>query len=122
MTIYFINFADPTLYPIALIGMMMLMYIRIQLKFNKYALWIIAAVTGGCVKYAISTAAYHEKVHFFTLVGIFFTIPSFTVFAYHFRLVPVSACKIRIQPTTIFGLWITTVLFDSSVDDAKRIK
>jgi hypothetical protein len=123
MTIYLINFADPD--PVALIGMTimtMLVYIRFQLKFNKYAFCIITVFTGGCVKYAISTATYHEKVHFFTLIGIFFIIPSFTVFAYHFRLAFVSACKIQIQPTTIFGLWITTMLFDSSVDDDKIIK
>ena len=127
MTIFLINFADPALYPVALIGMtimMLLMYIRIQLKFNKYALCSISAFTGGCIKYALSTAAYHEKVQIFTLTGIFVAIPLMTIFAYHFTIENLSRSykfRIRIQPTTIFGLWITTMLFDSSVDDDKRI-
>ena len=127
MTIFLINFADPALYPVALIGMtiiMLIMYIRIQLKFNKYALCSITAFTGGCIKYALSAAAYHEKVQIFTLTGIFVAIPLMTIFAYHFTIENLSRSykfRIRIQPTTIFGVWITTMLFDSSVDDDKRI-
>jgi len=124
MTIFLINFADPD--PVALIGMtitmmMLLMYIRIRLKINKYALCSVTAFTGGCIKYALSTAAYHEKVRVFTLTGIFVAIPLMTIFAYHFTIENLSRSykfRIRIQPTTIFGLWITTMLFDSSVDDA----
>jgi len=126
MTIFLINFADP----VALIGttimLMILMYIRIQLKFNKYVLCSITAFTGGCVKYALSTAAYHEKVRIFTLTGIFVAIPLMTIFAYHFTIENLSRSykfRIRIQPTTIFGVWIITMLFDSSlVDDDKIIK
>jgi hypothetical protein len=120
---YLINFADQ----VALIGMTimtMLMYIRFQLKFNKYAFCIITAFTGGYIKYALSTAAYHEKVRIFTLTGIFVAIPVMTIFAYHFTIENLSRSykfRIRIQPTTIFGVWITTMLFDSSVDDDKII-
>ncbi len=125
MVVYLINAADPALYPISLVGMMM-MYIRIQLKFNKYALWIVTAVIGGGIQYALSSAVYHEKVRMFTLIGTFVAIPLMTIFAYHFTIENLSRSykfRIRIQPTTIFGVWIITMLFDSSlVDDDKRIK
>jgi ferredoxin-NADP reductase/lipid-A-disaccharide synthase-like uncharacterized protein len=112
--VYLINSADPALYVISLLGMMM-MYIRIQLKCNKYALWILTAFIGGCIQYALSSAGYHEKVRMFTLIGVFFTIPSFTVFAYHFTVANLSRSydvKFRIQPTTVFGVWIMSVLFE----------
>jgi hypothetical protein len=125
MTIFLINFADPD--PVALIGMtitmmIMLMYIRIRLKVNKYALCSVTAFTGVCIKYALSSADYHEKVRIFALTGIFVAIPLMTIFAYHFTIENLSRSykfRIRIQPTTIFGVWITTMLFDSSVDKHK---
>jgi ferredoxin-NADP reductase len=112
--VYLINAADPALYVISLLGIMM-MYIRIQLKLNKYAVWILTAFIGGCIQYALSTAAYHEKVRMFTLIGVFFTMPSFTVFAYHFTVANLSRSynvKVRIQPATVFGVWIMSVLFE----------
>ena len=116
IVVYLINAADPALYPISLLGMMM-MYIRIQLKFNKYALWIVTAGIGGGIQYALtSAAAYHEKVRIFTLIGTFVAIPSFAVFVYHFTVANLSRSydvTFRIQPTTVFGAWIMAVLFDS---------
>jgi ferredoxin-NADP reductase len=114
MVVYLINVADPALYPISLIGVMM-MYIRIQLKFNKYALWIVTAVTGGWIQYALSSAAYHEKVRIFTSTGIFVAIPLIAIFAYHFTVANLSRSydvTFRIQPTTVFGAWIMAVLFE----------
>lgn len=116
--VYLINAADPALYPISLLGAMM-MYIRIQLKLNKYALWILTAGIGGCIQYALtSAAAYHEKVCMFTLIGIFVATPVMTIFAYHFTVANLSRSydvKFRIQPTTVFGVWIMAILFDSSI-------
>lgn len=105
--------------------MMTLIYIRVQFKFNKYALCSITVFTGGCIKYALSSAAYHEKVRTFTLTGMFVAIPLMTIFAYHFTIENLSRSskfRFRIQPTTIFGLWIITMLFDSSDNDKRILK
>ena len=53
LVIYMINAADVKLYPLILIGVV-LIYARVNLKLNKYILWTLVALIGGFAKYATS--------------------------------------------------------------------
>ena len=53
LIVYLINASDPLLYSVIILGVI-LIYIRVHLKLNKYALWTLAALIGCFVKYASS--------------------------------------------------------------------
>ena len=99
LIVYLINVADVTLYPIILIGVA-LIYARIHMKVNKYALWTLTAMIGGFAKYAVSTSIPDSM----RMLGLF-AIPLLSVYCYHF--VPFTW-----TPTTNIGQRILDLLFD----------
>jgi len=106
-TVYLINMnaANGELYTVSAIGVL-LIYARVNLKVNKYVLWILTSVIGALIQYANCSAPYYEKMRIFVLLWPFFVLPAVTVYAYHFK-------PFTFQPSTIFGLWITGYTFDT---------
>ena len=101
LIVYLINVADTTLYPVIILGIV-LIYIRVHLKLNKYALWTLAALIFGFVKYASSeSTTFPESMRLFGL----FAIPLLSFYCYNF--VPGT-----VVPSTEIGHCIIDILFD----------
>lgn len=103
LLVYLINAADIALYPVILIGVA-LIYARIHIKLNKYALWSLTAMIGGFAKY-VSSASVTDSMR---MLGLF-AISLLSVYCYHF--VPFTW-----NPTTNIGQRILDLLFDKRRD------
>jgi len=79
LIVYLINASDVKLYPLVLIGVA-LIYARVNLKLNKYILWTLVALVGGCVKYATSDKVSNDDI-IRTLVWI--AVPIMSLFYYY---------------------------------------
>lgn len=78
LIVYLINAADPTLYPVVILGII-LIYARVHLKLNKYVLWTLVALIGCFAKYASSAAnSFADSMYLFGL----FAIPLFSFYCY----------------------------------------
>jgi NAD(P)H-flavin reductase/lipid-A-disaccharide synthase-like uncharacterized protein len=78
LIVYLINMADPLLYPVIILGIA-LIYIRVHLKLNKYALWTLVALIGGFAKYASSAStSFADSMYMFGL----FAIPLLSFYCY----------------------------------------
>jgi ferredoxin-NADP reductase/lipid-A-disaccharide synthase-like uncharacterized protein len=78
LIVYLINATDPTLYPVVILGIV-LIYIRVHLKLNKYVLWTLVALIGCFAKYASSPAnSFADSMYLFGL----FAIPLFSFYCY----------------------------------------
>lgn len=53
LAVYLINAADISLYPIILIGSL-LIYLRVNMKLNKYVLWMTLGIIGIVIKHFIN--------------------------------------------------------------------
>jgi hypothetical protein len=76
-------------------------------KFNWYILGTMGLMGYFLTKYVISDVPYNDKLRMITLMGPFLGFPLVTVYAYHFK-------PFTFEPSTIFGLWITTWLFNDT--------
>jgi NAD(P)H-flavin reductase len=111
LTVYLINAADSNLYPISVIGAFMI-YVRVNCRMNKYALWVTASLLGSLAQYVASNAAYSDKVRIFILFIPFFILPVSAIYAFHFRI---SIFTFTLKPVTMFGAWIQSCLFDTNM-------
>lgn len=103
LSVYAINARDPALYPISAVGVF-LIYVRVNLKLNKYVLWTMVAVIGGLLRYAaVSNASYDDKVRVLSFSFItWFTVHALFILLYHFSS--------KSMPE--FGKLLTAALFD----------
>jgi ferredoxin-NADP reductase/lipid-A-disaccharide synthase-like uncharacterized protein len=98
LIVYLINAADITLYPICAVGVG-LIHLRVNVKLNKYVLWMLVSVIGGLLQEP-------PQPQLVLYIGLMVVFPLATVYAYHFK-------PFTLEPATIFGAWITTWLFDT---------
>ena len=103
LIVYLINAADMALYPIILVGVI-LIYVRIHLKLDKYVLWTLVALIGGFAKYAAEETTSIPDI----IRGIcVFVIPIIVIYCYHF--IPFTG-----TPATSVGEAILTMMFDKN--------
>ncbi len=74
-------------------------------KINRCVLGLLGGTGYLLARYAISDAPYNEKLCTVAITSTFIIFPLVTVYAYHF--IPFT-----FEPSTIFGVWITTWLFE----------
>lgn len=98
LTVYLINAADTALYPICAVGVG-LIHLRVNVKLNKYVLWTLVSVIGGLLQEP-------PQPQLVLYIGLMVVFPLATVYAYHFK-------PFTLEPSTIFGLWITGYTFDT---------
>jgi NAD(P)H-flavin reductase len=68
LAVYLINAADITLYPVILVGIL-LVYLRVHLKLNKYVLWTIVGIV-GIVRHLITGTGVGTGINITTLLQV----------------------------------------------------
>ena len=102
LIVYLVNIRDKYLYLVIVLGIT-LIYLRVNLKVNKYVLWSLTAVVGIFVKYASSpSVSGADSMYAFGL----FAIPVFSFYCYHF-------VALTWVPCTEFGHQILDAIFDN---------